>query len=219
MHNCATQDGKQIVFAFPQRHLHTFFGPTAVPKLVDCSHPGLQPSIEIGAHRHTCVSKGLAREQQCSRRKVQWLSDPCILKHGTRIVLNPAVFWGKTILPGYAPAHLSAWDTSAHRHTSVGEQISSPPTYHPQPPANHSWCKCTMCPPYLAPVLLQSGLQLQGQLQEPVLHLDKAGVTHRLGLCSHCTNTRAVLCTLGDAGGGSDWNGQTIVRPHITSRP
>lgn len=123
----------------------TFFGSAAVPKLVDCSHPGLQPTIEIGAHGHTCVSKGFAREQQ----KVQWLSDPCILKHGTRIVLNPAVFWGKTILPGHAPAHLSAWDTSAHRHTSVGEQISSPPTYHPQPPANHSWCKCTMFTPCL----------------------------------------------------------------------
>lgn len=76
---------------------------------------------------------------------MQWLSDPCILKHGTRIVLNPAVLWDKTILPGHAPAHLSAWDTSAHRHTSVGEQISSPATHHPEPPANHSWSKCTMC--------------------------------------------------------------------------
>lgn len=171
------------------------------------------------AHAHTCVSKGLAREQQCSRRKVQWLSDPCILKHGTTTILNPAVSWGKTILPGHVPAHLSSWDTSAHRHTSVGEQISFPPTYHPQTPANHSWCKCaSLCPcaspPYLAPVLVQSGLQLQGQLQKPVLHLDKAGVTDRLGPCSQqYHSTRGVL------DGESDWNGQIIVRPHICSRP
>lgn len=148
--------------------------------------------------------------------KLQWLSGPCILKHGTRTILSPAVLWGKPILPGRAPAHLFAWGTSAHRCTPESEQISSPITHHPQPPAKSSRCKHTTwlpegqqgehcpraSPPYLAPVLDQSGFQLQGQLQEPVLHLDKTVVTDRLGLCSQdCCQARATLRTPGNAGG------------------
>lgn len=78
------------------------------------------------------------------------------------------------------------------QHTSEDELTSSPlHKHHPQSPTNSSQCKCASwlpegqqeehcphaCPPYLAPILNQSGLQLQGQLQEPVLHLDKRVVT------------------------------------------
>lgn len=78
-----------------------------------------------------------------------------------------------------------------------------------------SLCPCAS-PPYLAPVLVQSGLQLQGQLQKPMLHLDKAGVRDRLGLClQQHHNTRAMPCTLGNAGGGSDWNDNYCKAPNL----
>lgn len=160
-------------------------------------------------------------------------SGPCILKHRTRTVLSPAVFWGKTILPDWGPACLFAWDTSAHRHTSEDEQISSPTAHHPQPPANSSWCRCAAwlpegqqgecCPhasPYLAPVLGQSRFQLQGQLQEPVLHLDKKVVTDRLGL-SHSTATRPEQHSARWGmlkGHQLEWM-RTITRPHGWSTP
>lgn len=220
--------GYSFVFLLSLKGSSTLFlAPLQCQSWLFAPNPGLEPTIQIGvqrlpltAHRHTCVSKGLAREQQ-------WLSGPCILKCGTRIILNPAVFWGKTILPGHAPAHLSAWDTSAQRHTPVVSRFPPMPhttlsllqTTHGANALCASSCPRAF-PPYLAPVLVQSAFQLQGQLQEPVLHLDKAGVTDRLNLCSQqYHSTRAMLCTLGNAGGGSEWNGQTIVGPHSCSSP
>lgn len=122
--------------------------------------------------------------------------------------------------------HISAWDTSAHRHISEDEWTSSPPhKHHPQSPTNSSQCKYGLwfpkgqqgepcphvCSPYLTPVLNQSGLQLQGQLQEPVLHLDKTVVTDRLGLCSqHCQQARTIPCTLENGEEGSDYYGHRL---------
>lgn len=182
-------------------------------------------------HKQSCISKGLAREQQHSRM-VWWLSGPCNLKHRTRTVLSPAVFWGKTILQrgSYTPLCLS---TSAHKHISEGEQISP----HTQSTLSflqsayganglHGFLKQGVCcprasPPYLAPVFDQSGFQLQGHLQEPVLHLTKQW--QQTGwISAHSTATgpeqhsaHAGWCRRGIR---LEWT-QTIVRPCIWSTP
>lgn len=149
---------------------------------------------------------------------------------GAVAFLSPAVFWGKTILPwpGSCTTLLRAPQRTG---THLRASRVLPPPRTTQPPANSSWCKraawlpegqqgerCShACPPYLAPVLGQSGFQLQSQLQEPVLHLDKTVITDRFGLCSqHCYWARTTLHTPENAGGGSDWNGHRLSRGPIS---
>lgn len=116
--------------------------------------------------------------------------------------------------------HTSLLGTPEHTGTRLWASRFPPPTIPPSAsckplmvqmhyvPSLPGSCPCSVWTPAPRPAAGASAAPGQSR------------VTDRLGLCSQQShNTRAMLCTLGNAGGGSDWNGQTIVQPRICRRP